>query len=243
MSTKKHYDAHLANFYSWMVGGLESKSTEFQNLLKTKEIKPKNTKAAIDLGAGNGIQSIALKNLGYTVTAIDFNEQLLNELKTNPKANGIKTVLIDITEVLKFENLKPELITCCGDTITHLESKEQIEKLISDSAKILTDNGYFILTFRDYTNELSDQQRFIPVKSSNNRILTCILEYKKDKVSVTDLLHEKINDKWIQKVSTYEKIRIKPIEVCQILERNNMKIILNEPINRMQTIIAEKQFS
>ncbi len=240
MQAKEHYENHLADFYSWMVGDLESKSTEFKRLLRSNSIEPKSTKTAIDLGAGTGIQSIALKDLGFEVTAVDFNEQLLTELKENPNGTGIKIALTDITNVAEFEYLKPELIACCGDTITHLDSKAQIEKLISDAIKILENKGYLILTFRDYSYELDEKQRFIPVKSTTDRILTCILEYEREKVKVSDLLHEKINGKWIQKVSTYEKVRIEPFRIVEILEKNGMKIKLNEPINRMQTIIAEK---
>jgi len=240
MQVKKHYDNHLANFYSWMIGDIQSKSVEFQNLLQANGIKPKYNKSAIDLGAGNGIQSIALKDLGYLVTAVDFNQQLLNELKSNPNAVGIKTELRDMTSVLELEDLKPELIVCCGDTILHLRSREQIEKLIKDAVHILENNGYMVLSFRDYSKELNDEQRFIPVKYSDNRILTCILEYGAEKIKVTDLLYEKLNGIWIQKVSSYEKVRIEPNLILKFLEENGMKIELNEPINGMQTIIARK---
>lgn len=240
MKTKEHYENHLANFYSWMIGKMEPKTTEFETLLHSNGIAPKSSKTAIDLGAGNGIQSIALKNVGFKVTALDFNEQLLNELKANPKANGIKTELANITDILSFKKLSPELIVCCGDTITHLENKEQIQKLISDAAKILDKNGHLIFTFRDYTHKLNDQQRFIPVKSTDNRILTCILEYSLKKVKVTDLLHEKINGEWKQKTSSYEKVRIGTNEIIQMLLKNGLSIKLNEQINRMETIIAKK---
>lgn len=241
MGVKEHYEKHLANFYAWMLGDLEAKTAEFQNLLSSQSIEPKSTKTAIDLGAGNGLQSIALKHLGFEVTAVDFNEQLLSELTANPKANGIKTHLANITEVLDLKRLRPELITCCGDTITHLENKEEIQKLISDSSRILSNNGHLVISFRDYTKEPLGQQLFIPVKSTDHRILTCILEYQAEQVKVTDLLHEKINGEWIQKVSSYNKVRIDPNEVKAMLEQNGMSIKLHTTINRMETIIAEKR--
>lgn len=240
MSAKEHYEKHLADFYSWMVGDIELKSAEFKELLLSHGIKPNKTKTAIDLGAGNGIQSIALKSLGFAVTAVDFNEQLLNELKANPNGQGIKTELADITNVTEFENLKPELIICCGDTITHLENKKQIKKLISDATDILENNGNLILTFRDYSKELNDEQRFIPVKTTSDRILTCILEYGAEKIKVTDLLYENLDGQWTQKVSSYEKVRIETSTIIEILKENRMVVERNEPINRMQTIIARK---
>ncbi len=89
--------------------------------------------------------------------------------------------------------------------------------------------------------ELIGNQRFIPVKSDEERILTCFLEYEAKRVIVTDLLHEKTDQGWIQKVSSYHKVRIGPNDIIQIIESNRMRIIFYESLNGMQTIIAEKQ--
>ena len=97
------------------------------------------------------------------------------------------------------------------------------------------------MSYRDYSTELNDQQRFIPVKSDKDRILTCILEYEPEKVKVTDLLYEKTENGWNQKVSSYRKVRITPKEIAEMIENNGMKITFNESINRMQTTIAEKK--
>ena len=140
-----------------------------------------------------------------------------------------------------YSELKPELIICCGDTITHLENKSDIKKLIENCANILSGKGKLILSYRDYTIELNDQQRFIPVKSDRDRILTCILDYEPEKVKVTDLLHEKIGNEWKQKVSSYKKVRISPNDIDEMIENSGLKITFNEPINRMQTMIAEKK--
>ncbi|MGD1841591.1 MAG: class I SAM-dependent methyltransferase [Thermonemataceae bacterium] len=240
MEVKQHYDQHLANIYTWMLGDLASKSEGFRSFLVENGVKPINTGIAIDLGAGNGLQSIALKHLGFQVTAVDFNQQLLNELKANSNSNGISTELNDIRNVSKFDALHPELIICCGDTLTHLDSKNQIKKLLKDALQILEEKGSLILAFRDYSKELDDHQRFIPVKSTQNRILTCILEYEPEKVKVSDLLYEKEEGEWRQKVSSYRKVRIAPSEIVEYLKELGMKIKLDTSIFQMHTIIAEK---
>lgn len=48
----------------------------------------------IDLGAGQGRDSIPLNKMGYDVTAVDISKVGLNQIKE--KANNIKTVLADI---------------------------------------------------------------------------------------------------------------------------------------------------
>ena len=103
MTVKEHYDKHLANFYSWMVGDFDQQRSDFQDFLESNNIYPSKSKVAIDLGAGHGIQSIALKNMGFEVTAIDFNEQLLNELKSYPDGHSIKTINNDIRNIKDYK--------------------------------------------------------------------------------------------------------------------------------------------
>jgi hypothetical protein len=70
--------------------------------------------------------------------------------------------------------------------------------------------------------------------------LTCFLEYAAAYVRVTDLLHEKKENGWQQKVSSYHKVRISPDKIVKMLQQFGLTIILNEPINRLVTIIATK---
>ncbi|MCK9407771.1 MAG: hypothetical protein WCX28_01270 [Bacteriovoracaceae bacterium] len=57
---------------------------------------------------------------------------------------------------------------------------------------VQTDSFHQLLTFRDYSTELTGNSRFIPVKSDASQILTCILEYSSETVTVTDqkMTHE-----------------------------------------------------
>jgi len=240
MTVKEHYDNHLGNFYSWYTGDFEKNKNTFKTFCIENKIVPGQFKNAIDLGAGNGIQSIALAEIGFNVTAIDFNRQLLNELEATAKGQPVRMINDDIRNIKKYSDLKPGLIVCCGDTIPHLESVTEIKKLISDSYKVLNPQGWIILTFRDYLTDLQDTQRFIPMKSDNNRVFTCFLEYFTDKIRVTDLLYELEDGKWVQKISSYFKTRIGKDQVIQILINCGFKITLDKTENRIIYIIACK---
>ncbi len=238
MSVKAHYDNHLGFFYSWMVGNTTSKINEFVEFIKKHQLLPKSTGIAIDLGAGHGIQSLALAQSGFKVTAIDFNQTLLDELKAADQGDTIEILNGDLRKVLSYKNKQPELIVCCGDTIAHLDSKEEIESLIIDISNTLTPNGKLILSFRDYRTPLTDNSRFIPVKQSESRMLTCFLEYEDQQVKVTDILHEKENGKWIQKVSSYNKVRVSEPMILDLLESNGFKVQLSETTKGIIKIIA-----
>lgn len=97
------------------------------------------------------------------------------------------------------------------------------------------------MTFRDYSTELEDTNRFIPVKSDSERILTCILEYYPDRIRVNDLLYEFENGQWVQKVSSYYKTRISQELVVSYLKRTGFGILMNKKDNRMITIIGQKK--
>lgn len=100
--------------------------------------------------------------------------------------------------------------------------------------------GKLILSFRDYSNPLQDTHRFIPVKSDSNRVLTCFLEYFSDKVKVTDILYEKENDKWHQKISSYEKVRVSQDLIVHLLIESGFAIDFKEVNKGMVSIIGKK---
>jgi len=236
---KEHYDNHLADFYSWMTGDFNARVNDNLEFFKTHNIIPFNDKQAIDLGSGHGIQSVALSHLGFNVLAVDFSRQLLDELKQN--SNGKVEVLeADIMDFKAYNTYKPELIVCMGDTLTHLKDVNDVKSMINNSAGILCENGKIVLSFRNFKNELKGTARFINVKSDDNRILTCFLEYFVNHVNVTDILYEKTEGKWIMKASSYPKLKLSPETVKQILEESNLMVINEENKNGMDYVIAQK---
>ena len=240
MSVKEHYDTHLAGFYSWMSGDFSTRQNEFYTFLHAHNIFPTGTGMAIDLGCGHGIQSIAMAKAGFTVKAVDFSVPLLQELKANCVNLPVACFEDDIRNIGQYKDIKPELIICWGDTICHLQSKHEIFSLLTDCANVLNQDGKLLLSFRDYSKELEGLGRFIPVVSDENRILTCFLEYAGEFITVTDLLHEKSNGRWIQKVSSYKKVRVSVKEIIDHLTKAGLTVALVTEINHMHVIIAKK---
>lgn len=241
MSVKEHYDKHLGNFYSWMAGDFDEKKNDFRRFCEQNGITPFDSKTALDLGAGHGIQSVALAELNYRVKAIDFSHQLLTELSTRKKELPVEIINDDIRKVAEYKDCRPELIVCCGDTLPHLSSAEEIAQLIKDSYHTLVPEGKLILSFRDYSQELKGTSRFIPVKNDSKRILTCFLEYFPDMVRVTDILHEQENGTWQQKISSYGKVRISQEAVLRALKEAGFHILFHDTLQRMVTVIGQKR--
>ena len=240
MIIKEHYENHLAEYYTWIYGGFENKIKENREFFKSNEIKPVLAETALDLGAGNGFQSIPLAELGYEVTAVDISRKLLNELKYNKNDLDINIIENDILNFKIYSNLMPNLIVCMGDTLPHLNSIDEVNNLLINSYSILKKEGKIILTFRDLTFELTDEKRFIPLRSSENKIFTCFLEYEKDKVKVFDIIHEKKEGKWHQKISYYRKLKISISCISDSMKSAGFKIEKVDVANGRITVIGIK---
>ena len=238
-SVSQHYAAHLSRVYSWMLGGVEAALKRGSVDLDTLCLQPKSGALAVDLGAGFGMHAIPLARRGYSVLAVDTDPALLDELSTHAHGLPIRPVVADLLNFRAHLNDAADLIVCMGDTLTHLSSPADVNSLVADVAASLTPDGVFVCTFRDYTQELSAERRFIPVRSDRDRILTCFLEYADQRVTVHDLLHERQDGQWSLSVSSYQKIRLAPGRVRAALEHYEFQVTQSTTPGGMVCLIAQ----
>jgi len=240
-SVKEHYDNLLASYYSWMCGGPELKLTKNRAFFRDHNIRPAHSAAAVDLGAGSGFQSIPLAEAGFNVTAIDVSRNLLAELNKAAGKLAIRTIHDDLLNFAEHSPAKIEIIVCMGDTLTHLKTLAEVKKLIHRVYGALEKEGLLILGFRDMTVELTQLDRFIPVRSDSKRIFTCFLEYEKSHVKVHDILYEKTDDQWEMKKGFFRKLRISSQWAQEGLLKAGFKVEKYDIENGMITIIARKR--
>ena len=218
-SIAQHYSSHLAPVYVWMAGGIEAAIK-----VGTHDVAAyiPGAGVAVDLGAGFGMHSIPLAGAGYEVLAVDTSALLLSTLRENSKGLPIRVVESDLLQFRDHMPSPANIIICMGDTLTHLESVEQVVRLSQEVRSSLVPGGKFVATFRDYSNPPSGEARFIPVRSDSDRILTCFLEQSSEHMIVHDLLHERDGAAWKLKVSSYKKLRLSPVLVERIFTEAGM---------------------
>ncbi len=240
-SVKEHYDNLLASCYSWMCGGSGLKLKKNRAFFQDHSIRPAHSAAAVDLGAGSGFQAIPLAEAGFNVTAIDVSRDLLAELNKTAGQLPIKTIQDDLLNFAEHSPAKNEIIVCMGDTLTHLKTLAEVKELIHSVYGALEKEGLLILGFREMTVELTQLDRFIPVRSDSNRIFTCFLEYEKKHVKVHDILYEKTADQWKMKKSFFRKLRISSQWAKECLLKAGFNVEKYDIENGMITIIARKR--
>ena len=243
LQMQQHYDRFLARHYLWMAGGFAENAEKTRRFLATHGIVPRDSKIAIDLGAGCGIQSIPLAESGFTVHAVDLSGALLAELAARSGSLPVTMHEGDIRSFPLWAGLFPELILCMGDTLTYLPDMEAVEELIRHCHAELRPGGKCILTFRDYSTAAEGTIDVVPVQRDADRIFLCRLEYGSDSVTGTDILYTRSEGRWSRTASSYTKLRIRPWAFRQLLTGAGFGIAYWGTGSGIITIIAGKPSS
>ncbi|MGP4110304.1 class I SAM-dependent methyltransferase [Streptomyces sp. 4N509B] len=218
-SAVDHYDRLLAEHYTWMLGGDLAALAERQRaFLADLGLEPGGAGTlAVDLGCGPGHSSLALASLGFDpVLAVDLSQPLLDELAACADPAVVRPVRTDLRTALR-ELLRPGTagtVVCLGDTLTHLPTRADVAALLRDVAEALALGGTAVLSYRDLTVPLTGTDRFLPVRATEDRIMTCFLEYPGDYDDYTVVVHDLVHTRrgpgedWTLRAGSYRKLRL-----------------------------------
>lgn len=248
MSTvNEHYERLLAKHYLWMFGSSFEERVHEQKSFLSRALDPLTNKLkdaiAVDLGCGPGFQTIALAQLGFSpVIAVDTSAELLDELRA--RVNHLP-VQIERADLRQLPAIVPpgraSVIVCMGDTLTHLPTKGDVQALFHGVFDALHGGGMFVITYRDLTKELHGTDRFIPVRSDDDAIMTCFLEFENaETVIVHDLLHTRHSAGWTLNKSSYRKLRLGMDWLCHELNHAGLTVVSQDSSGRLLTVVAAK---
>lgn len=237
----EHYASHLAPIYVWMAGGAEAALQAGAAEIEALNLPSPPSAVVVDLGAGFGMHSIPLAGRGARVIAIDSSDELLHTLTELGGSLPITAINDDLLEFRRHITEPPSAILCMGDTVTHLPEFGGVESLIENAAAALRRDGIFALSFRDYSVPLVGDQRFIPVRNDDARILTCFLEYEPEAVVVHDILHERTPNGWQTRVSHYRKLRLQPERLIATLQSRGFDVRREAGMRGMVRLVARKR--
>jgi SAM-dependent methyltransferase len=246
-SVSEHYERLLSKHYTWMLGVSFEEKVREQNAFLSRTLGPlKNSlepALAVDLGCGPGFQTIALVQLGFSpVIAVDTSSELLDELRSCVGNFPVQIEKADLRELPAIVSAgQATVIVCMGDTLTHLTDKGEVTALFRRAFDALRPGGMLIITYRDLTKELYGTDRFIPVRSDENKIMTCFLEFESaESVLVHDLIYVREGARWSLDKSSYRKIRLGIDWMCEELGKAGFTAVSQDLSGRLVAVAAIK---
>jgi SAM-dependent methyltransferase len=246
-SVSEHYKHLLSRHYTWMLGAsfeekVKEQSAFLSRTLGTLKNSPK-PELAVDLGCGPGFQTIALAQLGFSpVIAVDTSSELLDELRSYVGDFPVRIEKADLRELPALVSAgQATVIVCMGDTLTHLPGKGDATALFRAAFDALRQGGMIIITYRDLTTELYGIDRFIPVRSDEDKIMTCFLEFENaESVVVHDLIYVREGAGWSLNKSSYRKMRLGIDWICQELGKAGFTAVSQDLCGRLLAVTATK---
>jgi SAM-dependent methyltransferase len=237
----EHYERLLGPIYAWSLGDPASVDAAAAQELDTLGVRPTAPGSlAVDLGCGHGVYLRQLASRGFRVLGLDSDATLLQEAKS-PDQPAIEVRRADLRSPSGLTFGAADWVFCLGDTLTHLETHEQVSELVSAVAARLQPGGIFVSTFRDYTaRTLVGESRFIPVRFAEDRLMTCFVEDAGDHVRVHDIVHAYGQSGWSLQVGAYEKLKLAPAQLIAACATSGLSAEISAAPRGMVRCVARK---
>jgi SAM-dependent methyltransferase len=244
-AVKSHYNGVLAAIYSWTLGDFDSRVAASAALLQSRLPAPATVAAgapahplrALDLGCGTGVQTLALAQLGFAVTGIDFSAEILKEYRTRTAAVGASSIEADINRFSAGEGY--DVAVCFGDTVSHLQSWDSVRAMFERVYASLRPGGVFYLASRDHSRVYVGDARFLLIRADSTQSLTCFVEDAGAHIRVTDLVHQQVNGATQMTASSYLKLRVSPASLEAMLSATGFQVAeMCELANGVHLLVA-----
>lgn len=138
----------------------------------------KNSKV-LDLACGSGTYAIALAEKGFNVTGVDLDLEMINLASKKQNNAKIRFLVEDMRKVGKvFENKSFHRVFCIGNSLVHINDKEEIKNVIKDIFELLDYEGTMILQIINYDRILKYDIKSLPTIKRAKQGLEFVRNYR-----------------------------------------------------------------
>lgn len=150
------------------------KQLEFVESIK----KISNEEKILDIGCATGNLTELLGEKTGNIVGIDLDKELLKEAKyKHPNLNFENMNMLKINE--KFEENSFDRVVSFGNTLVHLDSREEVEEFFQKVYKTLKLNGFFIVQIINYNRIIEKNIKNLP--TIDNEKVKFVRDYEYDK--------------------------------------------------------------
>ncbi len=143
--------------------------------------------SALDAGCGTGFHSIALAQLGVSVTAVDVSSRMLLELERHIVGLGldIRTMRADFAGLPSLLNGPFDAVFCMGNTLAHLLTQDELREALRAFAAVLSPGGILFTQVLNYDRILQTHPEIQNTRETPQGIFTRSYDYCGDTIRFT----------------------------------------------------------
>jgi SAM-dependent methyltransferase len=201
------YD-QLSDSYDQMISWptrIGAEGSFFKKLTTDNKIK-----SSLDLACSTGFHVIMFRRLGLDAVGVDASQKMVEKARANAVTCGVTVefILGDFTSLSKRFSEGFDIITCLGDTISHLRSKLELKKALQEIYKCLNPGGLLVIQNRNYDHLVKNRIRFSPPTGSRNgseeTLFFRLLDFNPKSIDFSVVTFHRHENRWDSVVRTAE---------------------------------------
>jgi len=170
-------------YYRHNAASVDNRPSEFAKYIESEFLYEKNPAHILELGCGNGRDSLFFLSKGHRITAIDESNVAIESLNRITNSNSVAFICDDFVKSKVFYQKKYD---CIYSRFTlHAISEEQEDELLDNARAALNSDGILAIEARTTNDELYGKgielensaffynehyRRFIDVKTFRNKL-------------------------------------------------------------------------
>jgi SAM-dependent methyltransferase len=183
--------------------------------------------SVLDAACGTGMHAIALARKGYRAAGADYSQGMVAAAQVNADKLGMQVLFKhagfrEIKRTFESEaNFPFDAITCFGNSLPHLTSREAIKQALLDFSDCLRPGGRLVLQNRNFDAVMAKRERWIgPQAYSENGsdwLFLRFYDFDADGLISFNIvrLKREAGGEWTQALST---VRLYPLLKEELLE-------------------------
>lgn len=124
----------------------------------------KPPKTLLDIACGTGGYAIEFAKQGYSITAMDLDPKMIEELRRKISSNNLNINALqgNMLELSKRLDTKYDLAFCIGNSLVHLDGEKEIEVFLRGIRSILNAEGGLVIQIINYDRVLANNVQSLP---------------------------------------------------------------------------------
>jgi glycine/sarcosine N-methyltransferase len=125
--------------------------------------RPYEGKTVLDVGCGTGDLAIALTEIGFRLTGLDYDAEMLAEANKKEKKSAV-FLQMDMQKLANaFDPETFDAVLCFGNTLVHLSGYSEVEAFCRGVRTVLRNKGKLLLQILNYDYVLDQGVRKLPL--------------------------------------------------------------------------------